>query len=69
MSIIFKVCISTENISLNHKNYIFLEYYWFEKLTFFINLLAGEFVIGQFNQPITSQVVVLMNHFTFKVII
>ena len=59
MLIIFKVCISAENISLNHKNYI--EYDWFEKLTFFINLLAGEFVIGQFNQPITSQVVVLMN--------
>ena len=61
MLIIFKVCISAENISLNHKNYIFLENDWFEKLTFFINLLAGEFVIGQFNQPITSQVVVLMN--------
>ena len=61
MLIIFKECISAENICLNHKNYIFLEYDWFEKLTFFINLLAGEFVIGQFNQRITSQVVVLMN--------
>ena len=59
--IIFKLCISAENISLNHKNYNFLEYDWFEKLKFFINSIAGEFVTGQFNQPITSKVVVLMN--------
>ena len=38
--IIFKLCIYAESINLNHKNYSFLDYDCFQKLTFSINLLA-----------------------------
>ena len=38
--IIFKLCIYAESISLNHKNYKFLDCDCFQKLTLSINLLA-----------------------------
>ena len=50
----------------NYKNYNFLDCDWFKKLLFSTNSLAklfyrtvvmGQFVIGQFNKPITFKVV------------
>ena len=49
-----------------HKNYNFLDCDWFKKLLFSTNSLAKllsavcyrQFVIGQFNEPITFKVVV-----------
>ena len=46
-------------ISLNLKNYNFLDCDWLKKLLFSTNsLVIGLFVIGQFNKPITFKVVV-----------
>ena len=53
----------------NHKNYNFLDCDWFKKLQFSTNSLVKllsdsllldslQFVIGQFNKPITFKVVV-----------
>ena len=63
--IIFQLCNCAENISLNHKNYNFLDSEWFKKLTFSVSSLAQvvirQFVIGQFNKQITFRILVFMN--------
>ena len=65
--------IATRFNSFNHKNYNFLDCDWFKKLLFPTNSLVkllsdsllhhviGQFVIGQFNKPITFKVVVKIN--------
>ena len=51
------------DIGVNHKNYNFLDGDWLKKKThifhyFTCRVVTGQFVIGQFNKPITFKVVV-----------
>ena len=52
---------STYNKLHNHKNYNFLDCDCFKKLLFFhftCHVVIGQFVFGQFNEPITFKVVI-----------